>query len=45
MNVQYGMLLGVVLVTLCIALIALIAGWGVRSTGEFTVAGGAQTGA
>ena len=36
---RYGMLLGVVLVTLCIALIALIAGWDVRSTGEFTVAG------
>jgi SSS family solute:Na+ symporter len=30
---------GVVLVTLCIALIALVSGWRVRSTGEFTVAG------
>src|SRR5258708_17444181 len=33
------MMLGVVLVTLCIALIALVSGWRVRSTGEFTVAG------
>jgi SSS family solute:Na+ symporter len=33
------MTLGVVLVTLCIALIALLSGWRVRSTGEFTVAG------
>src|SRR5712692_5664428 len=32
-------MLGVVLVTLCIALIALVSGWRVRSTGEFTVAG------
>ena len=39
------MMLGVVLVTLCIALIALVSGWRVRSTGEFTVAGGAPTGA
>jgi SSS family solute:Na+ symporter len=37
--VQNGMMLGVVLVTLCIALIALVSGWRVRSTGEFTVAG------
>ena len=36
---QYGMMLGAVLVTLCIALIALVSGWRVRSTGEFTVAG------
>jgi solute:Na+ symporter, SSS family len=36
---QYGMLLGVLLVTLYIALIALVSGWRVRSTGEFTVAG------
>ncbi len=36
---QYGMMLGVVLVTLCIALFALVSGWRVRSTGEFTVAG------
>src|ERR1700682_2132203 len=33
------MMLGVVLVTLCIAVIALLSGWRVRSTGEFTVAG------
>src|ERR1700738_1947260 len=33
------MMLGVVLVTVCIALIALVSGWRVRSTGEFTVAG------
>src|ERR1700685_2787264 len=33
------MLLGVVLVTLCIALIALLSGWRVRATREFTVAG------
>lgn len=33
------MMLGVVLVTLCIALFALVSGWRVRSTGEFTVAG------
>lgn len=38
-NGQYGMMLGVVVVTLCIALIALVSGWRVRSTGEFTVAG------
>jgi solute:Na+ symporter, SSS family len=37
--VQYGMLLGVVLVTLLIALIALVSGWRVRATREFTVAG------
>ena len=36
---QYGMMLGVVLVTLCMATIALVSGWRVRSTGEFTVAG------
>jgi hypothetical protein len=30
---------GVVPVTLCIALIALVSGWRVRSTGEFSVAG------
>ncbi len=29
-NVRYGMMLGVVLVTLCIALIALVSGWRVR---------------
>src|ERR1700733_8057084 len=33
------MMLGVVLVTLCIALIGLVSGWRVRSTDEFTVAG------
>ena len=33
------MMLGVVLVTLSIALIALASGWRVRSTGEFTVTG------
>jgi SSS family solute:Na+ symporter len=33
------MMLGVVLVTLCIALVALVSGWRVRSTGEFTVTG------
>ena len=33
------MLLGVVLVTLCIALIAVLSGWRVRATREFTVAG------
>src|ERR1700682_837436 len=33
------MMLGVVLVTLCIAVIALLSGWRVRSTGDFTVAG------
>jgi solute:Na+ symporter, SSS family len=32
-------MLGVVLVTLCIAWIALVSGWRVRSAGEFTVAG------
>jgi len=33
------MMLGVMLVVLCITLIALVSGWRVRSTGEFTVAG------
>ena len=33
------MMLGVVLVTLCIVLIALVSGWRVRSAAEFTVAG------
>ena len=36
---QNELLLGVALVTLSIALIALVSGWRVRSTGEFTVAG------
>lgn len=34
-----GMIVGVMTVTLLIALTALISGWRVRSTGEFTVAG------
>jgi len=38
-KVQYGMMLGMVLVTLFIALIALVSGWRVRATREFTVAG------
>jgi len=38
-KVQYGMLLGVVLVTLLVALIALLSGWRVRATREFNVAG------
>jgi len=37
--VKDGLIPGVVLVTLCIALIALVAGWRVRSADEFTVAG------
>ena len=36
---QYGMMLGVMLVTLCVALIALVSGRAVRATSEFTVAG------
>jgi hypothetical protein len=32
-------MMGVVLVTLCIALIALVSGWRVRPAGEFTVGG------
>lgn len=37
--VQTGMIVGVMTVTLLIALIALISGWRVSSTGDFTVAG------
>jgi SSS family solute:Na+ symporter len=37
--VQTGMIVGVMTVTLLIALTALISGWRVRSTGDFTVAG------
>jgi SSS family solute:Na+ symporter len=37
--VQTGMIVGVMSVTLLIALTALISGWRVRSTGDFTVAG------
>jgi len=37
---QTGMIVGVMIVTLLIALTALISGWRVRSTGDFTVAGG-----
>jgi SSS family solute:Na+ symporter len=36
---QTGMIVGVIVVTLLIALIALISGWRVHSTGDFTVAG------
>src|SRR5262249_19050797 len=38
-TVQTGMIVGVTTVTLLIALIALVSGWHVRSTGDFTVAG------
>jgi solute:Na+ symporter, SSS family len=37
--VQHGLILGAVLVTFCIALLALVSGWRVRSAAEFALAG------